>query len=175
MLEAMNRSYGHTFAELLIVLCLLTIMANIATPVLSRILEAQQRTTALNQMLGALVYSRSSAVFGRRSTVLCAGTGDCNGSTIWAQQLTIFHDLNANGRRDVGETLLRQELLPKEYSWHWASFRKLPHAIFEADGSTRAANGTLTLCKGEQPQKQIVINLVGRIRYQQPAPGATCH
>lgn len=170
----MKEPCGYSLAELLIALSILTIVAHIAAPALSQTLEAQRNTDALNQMLGALGYSRSNAVFARRNTVLCAGNGDCNDSPLWSHHITIFHDSNANGRREPHETLLRQDDLPEGYSWHWASFRKLPHAIFEADGSTRAANGTLTLCKAGQPRKQIVINLVGHIRHQLPAAGAMC-
>ncbi|WP_447589244.1 GspH/FimT family pseudopilin [Aquipseudomonas campi] len=170
----MKKPWGHTLAELLIVLSILAIAASTAIPALSQTLEDHKRTAALNQMLGALDYSRSAAVFAHHNTVLCAGASNCNGSPVWSGHLTIFHDLNGNGRRDAYEPVLRQEILPEGYSWHWSSFRRLPHAIFEADGTSQASNGTLTLCKNGQPQKQIIINLVGRIRHQSPATEATC-
>ncbi|MEA1606733.1 GspH/FimT family pseudopilin [Pseudomonas spirodelae] len=174
MPEVMKKTCGYSLAELLITISLLSITASITIPPLSQLLESQRQTHTLNQMLGALSYTRSAAVFSRLNTSLCAGQTDCNGSPAWAQHLIIFHDINANGRREPDELILREEPLLDGYNWYWASFRKLSHVIFEADGTSRAANGTLTLCKAGQPQRQIVINVVGRIRHQSPAANATC-
>ncbi|MDF3193915.1 GspH/FimT family pseudopilin [Pseudomonas sp. 1928-m] len=171
----MKKLCGYSLAELLITLSILSITASITIPALKQLLEGQRKTQALNQMLGTLGYTRSAAVFSGLNTSLCAGQADCTGSPTWAKRLIIFHDVNANGRLEPDELVLREETLPDDYNWHWASFRKLPHVILEADGTSRAANGTLTLCKAGQPQRQIVINLAGRVRYQSPTTKATCN
>lgn len=175
MLEDMKKRCGHSLAELLAALSIICIVAAIAAPALARTLEAQKHTAALNQMLSALQFSRASAVFERNSTLLCSGQEICNDSTNWSDHLMVFKDINNNGRRDATEPLMRYEPLPSDYSWHWASFRKLTYAAFEPDGTSRAANGTLTLCNLGSPKRQIIINLTGRIRHQPPGTGAACH
>jgi type IV fimbrial biogenesis protein FimT len=175
MPEVMKKPCGYGLVELLIALTILAITASIAIPTLEQLLENQRKTQTLNQMIGALGYTRSAAVFSRMNTSLCAGQADCSGSPAWAQRLIIFHDINANGRREPDEFMLREETLSDGYNWYWASFRKLSHITFEADGTSRAANGTLTLCKAGQPKRQIVINLAGRIRHQAPTARATCN
>lgn len=174
MLEAMKNLYGYSLAELLITLTILSIVIGMALPALSQQLEHQRKVQALNQMLGALGYTRGMAAFGHRPAILCAGSDDCLSTTKWTRDLLIFHDSNGNARRDASEPLVRHELLPEGYSWQWASFRKLDYIVFQPNGTAQAANGTLTLCRQGQPQYQVVINIAGRIRYQRPGAGSQC-
>lgn len=170
----MKNLSGFSLAELLITLTILSIVIGMALPALGEQLERQRKVQALNQMLGALGYTRSMAAFNHRPAVLCAGSDDCLSTTKWNHDLLIFHDGNGNARRDNDEPLLRHELLPDGYSWQWASFRKLHHIVFQPNGTAQAANGTLTLCRKGQPQYQIVINIAGRIRSQSPGTGSQC-
>lgn len=169
-----KKSYGLSLAELLIVLSVLSIAASLAGPALDRQVENQRRVQTLNQMLGILGYTRSSAVYERSATILCPGSSDCAGITHWSGDLLIFHDHNGNARRDADEPILRHERLPDGYSWRWSSFRGLDHIVFQPDGTARAANGTLTLCRNGQPQHQVILNVAGRVRHQAPAAGARC-
>ena len=47
-------------------------------------------------------------------------------------------------------------------------------AQFEPDGTTRAQNGTFTLCKDGKPLHQVVVSLSGRVRSQLPTSQASC-
>ena len=174
MLDVMKKLYGYSLAELLIVVTILSIVIGIAVPALGQQLENQRKVEALNQMLGVLGYTRSTAAFNHRPAVLCAGIEDCIGTTRWSSDLLIFHDSNGNARRDANEPPLRHEKLPEGYSWHWASFRKLDYIVFQSNGTARAANGTLTLCREGQAQYQVIINIAGRIRHQLPAANSQC-
>ncbi|MBB2495411.1 GspH/FimT family pseudopilin [Aquipseudomonas ullengensis] len=170
----MKRIHGHSLAELLIGLSILAILLSTAAPALSGMIENNETTYAINQMTGAINHARSAAVFSHQTTVLCAGETDCSRTTTWNDSLLIFHDINNNSRIDNGESALRHEQLPDGYSWHWSSFRKLTQIIYEQNGTTQAANGTLTLCKNGKPRRQIVISLSGRVRQQAPRPEKTC-
>ena len=170
----MNKPYGYSLAELLIALAIFAITASAAAPAMQQMVRSNERAYALNQMLMLLGHTRSSAVFQRREAVLCPGRSDCQSTLNWAGELLIFHDHNANRQRDADEPILRHEQLPKDYSWYWASFRKLDHIVYQRDGTARAANGTLTLCYKGQPQQQLVINVTGRVRRQAADSEASC-
>ncbi len=171
----MINTHGHSLAELLVAVAVLSILISTATPAMTGMAQRNKTTYTVNQMLGAIQYARSSAVFARQNTILCPGQISCLETTDWGDSFLIFQDLNGNNRVDDNEHPLRHEQLSDGYSWHWSSFRKLPHIIYQRDGTTRAANGTLTLCKEGVPLQQIVISLSGRIREQALRPSATCN
>lgn len=167
----MKDNQGMSQVELMVVLTILSIVLTLATPSVANMLQSNQETAAINQMLGTINHARSAAVFSRRLMVLCSG--DCSNST-WRGQLNIFHDANRNGRRDAGEHLDHTTQLPDELHWYWSSFRRLTHLAYEQNGTTRASNGTMTLCREGKPLRQIVISLGGRIRQRAPTLNARC-
>lgn len=165
---------GISLIELLCTLLILGIVSAVAVPSFNSMIEGSQRTQATNQLLSALHFARSTAVYERRIVALCAGTATCAGTSSWSGALLIFHDRNASGQLDPEETLLRMEPLPKQYAWRWASFRQNGFVQFEGNGTTRAQNGTFTLCHKQVPQRQVVISLSGRARTQVPDKDAKC-
>ena len=167
----MKDNQGMSLVELMVVLTILSIVLTLATPSLANIVQSNNETAAINQMLGTINHTRSTAVFGRRLMLLCSG--DCSTST-WKGQLNVFNDANRNGRRDAGEHLDHTTELPDDFYWHWQSFRRLTHLAYEQNGTTRASNGTMTLCREGKPIRQIVISLGGRIRQRAPTVNARC-
>lgn len=165
---------GQSLIETLCVLFIVSVFLAQAMPYGQEWLDRTRKAQAVNQMLGLLNYARGSASSLRRDISLCSGAALCSEERLWGDSLQVFADDNANGQREAGEQLLQQASVPEPYSWNWLSFRHLRHAAFEADGTSRAANGTLTLCKDGQPQHQIIINLTGRIRQQPPSAEARC-
>lgn len=174
MLEVIKKLCGYSLAELLIALSIITLVSAIALPSMGQMIRDSENTKNLNQMLGAIGFARSTAVFSGGGTILCTGSAECSTTALWTGGLIVFHDLNGNGQVEPGEPALRNELILSGYSWHWKSFRKLPHIIYEPDGTSRASNGTLTLCFEGQPQRQIIVSLSGRVRHQNPDGGASC-
>ncbi|WP_454254505.1 GspH/FimT family pseudopilin [Pseudomonas sp. Marseille-Q8238] len=169
----MPKSQGHTLPELMICLLIGSLLLGLATPSFSSLLQSNQKTQQTNHLLGLLHYARGTAVLDKRTVTLCTGTTQCVKTEKWSDSLLIFVDANGNGVRDDGDILLHQATLEKGYSWHWASFRKRPHLTYQRDGSTRALNGTFTLCKNNTPLHQIVISLSGRVRTQ-PVESGRC-
>lgn len=167
----MKDNQGMSLVELMVVLTILSIVLTLATPSLANIVQSNNETAAINQMLGTIDHARSTAVFSRRLMLLCSG--DCS-SRVWKGRLEIFHDANRNGRRDAGEHLDHTAELPDELHWHWNSFRHLSYLAYEQDGTTRASNGTMTLCRGGKPLRQVVISLGGRVKQRAPIASARC-
>ena len=166
------KSYGRSLIELISISFILSIVAMIALPNLQDLSNKNARTQTVNQMMSLLHHGRSSAVFSRRIVSLCHGAKSCSGSTRWDNSLLIFVDKNANGQRDAEDELLLHADIADQFSWHWN--RTKGYVQFEADGTTRAMNGTLTLCRRGIPEHQVVISLAGRIRSQQPGRTARC-
>lgn len=168
----MKYNHGMSLVEMMAVLAILAIVLTIASPSLASLIQSNQQTAAINQMVGAINHARSTAVFSRRLVLLCGN--DCTSNT-WQGQLNIFHDDNRNGSQDAGEHLDYTTEVPEDFHWYWNNFRRLPHLDYERNGTTRASNGTLTLCKAGQPLRQIVISLAGRLRQRAPVSDARCN
>lgn len=167
-----RKSYGRTLLELISALTILSILMAAALPTLQSTLQNIERTQTINQMISILHHARSRAVFSRSVVTLCSGATHCSGNQYWQGNLLLFLDHNANGQLDENDELLYQTRVADDFSWHWNRARG--HIQFEADGTTRALNGTLTLCRNHTPQRQVVIALAGRVRNQAPGRGAGC-
>lgn len=167
----MKNNHGMSLVELMVVLTILSIVLTLATPSLANMVRSNQEAAAINQMLATINHTRSTAVFSRRLMLLCSG--DCSTST-WRGDLNVFNDANRNGRWDAGEQLDHTTELHDDLHWHWHSFRHLTHLAYQQNGTTRASNGTMTLCRQGTPIRQIVVSLGGRVKQRVPEAGARC-
>lgn len=163
---------GFTVVELICSLTILLIISAIAAPSLARMFEDSQQTQSTNQFLSVIHFARSNAVYAQNLTTICSGQNACTGSTQWVGNLLVFNDTNGNGQLDADEQVLRIETLHDTHSWRWN--RRNGYLQFEPDGTTRAQNGTFTLCKDDVPLRQLVVSLSGRVRTQAPVNKATC-
>lgn len=170
----MDREQGFSLVELIIVLAIIAITLNVALPPFKSAVDRGRLAEAVSLFVGALHYARDSAVIGRELVSVCAGQVSCTGSQNWQSDLLIFNDQNKNGQFDNNETLLRKIATPPDFSVHWSNFRNASYLQYESDGTTRALNGTFTLCHENQPRMQVVINLTGRVRTQAPGASAKC-
>ncbi len=171
----MTDNKGYTLAELIVCLAITGTTLGVALAPFKSTLERGQQAEATNLLLGALHYARGSAVLGRTMIGLCAGSENCSNSLNWQSDLLVFNDRNKNGQIDPNETLLKKIATPPGYSWRWSNFRSASYLQYETDGTTRALNGTFTLCRDNQPRSQVVINLTGRVRTQPPSAAARCN
>ena len=170
----MKTMHAFSLFELLICLAITSIILSMAIPSFQEAVQRNQRAQSVNQLLGILQFARGSAVFGRTTVGVCTGRHSCSATLSWRNQLLVFADTNQNGQIDQNEVLLRTENLSGDLVWHWSNFRGRGFLQFEHDGTTRALNGTLTLCKAGQPLRQIVISISGRARTQVPQANIRC-
>lgn len=170
----MKSLHGHTLVELLFCLLIAGILLALATPTFVAIIERSRQAEAINQLLGALNYARTKAMMEHKIVAICAGITACEGHETWQGRILIFEDRNGNGQLDAGDELLRTVTMPEGLVWYWRNFRRQNHMQFQPDGTTRALNGTFTLCRDGAAKSQIVINLPGRARRRSPSENARC-
>ncbi len=170
----MNRTRGIGLLELMTGLAVAGILLSLALPGFAALLRHQHKAQDTNQLLSLLHFARTEAVLSRRTIGICSGRATCSGSTRWQEGLLVFVDTDLNGRLDSHEELLRHEPLPTDTRWLWQSFQKRSYILFEADGTTRALNGTFTLCRGTTAFNEVVVNLIGRVRTQSPSASSAC-
>jgi type IV fimbrial biogenesis protein FimT len=166
------KCHGRSLVELICVIFIISIITAIALPNLQELRDRNTRAQTTNQMVSLLHHARSNAVFSRKIVSICSGVERCSDNTRWQNALLIFIDRNANGQLDSDDELLLRANITDEFYWHWN--RTKGHIQFETDGTTRAMNGTLTLCRKGTPEHQIVVALAGRTRGQHPSHGAKC-
>jgi type IV fimbrial biogenesis protein FimT len=170
----MKTMHGKTLIELMASVLIAGILLTSALTTFPSFLRSHQQTQVVNQLVAALHYARAVAAFERTTVTLCPGKENCDPTKIWQGQLLTFTDPNLNGQLDGSEKPLQQFNLQSGFSWQWSSFRNRPYIQLEADGTTRALNGTFTLCQQGHATKQVVINLTGRVRTQTAPANAHC-
>lgn len=170
----MHKQYGHSAIEIMLCLTIVTLLLYSALPQLKQLKQRTQEIQWTNQLLGHIHYARSQAVISKAQVSLCPGLASCNPLPSWHEQLLTFIDRNGNGRLETGDQLIRTLALPADAHWKWSAPLNKTHLTYQADGTTRALNGTLTLCYRSQPLQQIKISLSGRARTQAPEASATC-
>ena len=170
----MHKQYGYSAIEIMLCLVITTLLLCSALPQFKQLRQRTQEVQWTNQLLGHIHYARSQAVFSKEHVSLCTGLVSCNPLPNWHDQLLTFIDRNGNGRLEAGDQLIRTLALPADAHWKWSAPLNKTHLTYQADGTTRALNGTLTLCYQSQPLQQIKISLSGRARTQAPEASATC-
>lgn len=171
----MKSRHGHTLVELLICLLIAGILLGLAAPSLVTTLERSRETAAINQLIGALHYARSTAVMERKVVAICAGMSSCNSTARWRDQLIVFLDKNRNGQLDADEEVLKVVPLAQNLELHWRSFRSTRFVQYQPDGTTLGTNGTFLICRAGTPFRTVVINLTGRVRTRAPYDHEGCN
>ncbi len=109
---------GFTLLELVTVLAISAILISLAVPSLSRMLQSNTRSSAVNTFLADMGYARSESIrLGGGITMCrsdspedvaatCSITSAHSGSG-WASGWIVFHDLDANGFRETADPVLR--------------------------------------------------------------------
>lgn len=167
----MKNNAGHSLAELLVFIALLGVLTAIALPAWSSLVQRERQRADVNLLLSAIHYARSQAVQNQQIVTLCPGSQRCIESPSWHSSVLAFIDSNHDGKHDQNEPLLRTFALNPDITWQWSSFRQKPYLQFEGNGTTRALNGTFSLCSSGKFEHQIVISPTGRPRTSREEAG----
>lgn len=181
-----NKQQGMTLIELMVTLAVVAILASVAAPSLSTMLENNRLTALNNQIVSSINYTRGEAVKRRYNTVMCVrnsigsncddidGTGgtanfasgwlvfvDCNGNKMIDAGNTC--DLDGNGTVDVPEMIL-QDTLPNAANVTIASTFSAPRRITYRPNGSAVDNGGLTLnVSANAKYKVTVASNTGRV------------
>jgi len=164
------RCRGLSVVELLVALAIAGMLAAAALPAMSFYVAAQDSTSAINQLTGAVQFSRAAAITGRHTVTLCPSTNgvDCAKRDDWHRGAIAFADVNKNGVADPEDTVLAAfPPLPNGSRAFWRSFRNKSYLSFAPSGLTSWQNGHFRYCpRDSDPRliREIVVNPQGRVR-----------
>jgi type IV fimbrial biogenesis protein FimT len=139
------QTQGFTLIELMVALAIIAIVAAVAVPSYQSNIAAGRKTSAANNLLGALQFARSEAIVRRSAVKVCASTdgSSCSGT-----------DWSTGGVVLEGATVLRS--IPPA-----SDVAITGNAItFKSDGTTTASNVTV----GSAPAKTVSVNIVGHAK-----------
>lgn len=104
-----HRTRGFSLIELLITLAIATIVIMVAVPSFQAAFQSNRAATQSNELLTALMLARSEAVKRGIQVSVCSSTDQatCAAATNWATGWIVFTDEDADGSKDLAETIIR--------------------------------------------------------------------
>lgn len=170
----MDQARGYTMLEMMVVLCVLSVLASIVLPLSASVADSMRLSSLANTFLGQLHLARSEAIKRNAPVVVCTSSDGlaCAEQGGWEQGWIVFGDRDGDGLRDPVEPLVyTMGPLPPGFRL-MGNANVSRYVSFASTGSTRTVTGafqagTLTVCRASEeaaPARQIVISAVGRPR-----------
>ena len=114
----MSDSRGFTLIELLVVLTITAVLATLAVPSFTRLIQSTTISSNVNTFMADMRFARSEAVRRGGAVVMCrsdapelanptCGTGSGPGGNGWVSGWIIFQDSNNSGTKTAAEPLIR--------------------------------------------------------------------
>ena len=167
-------SAGYSLVELLVVLTLSSILALLAVPSMTAMINTQRSISLGNAFLAGLNLARNEAIKRNARTVLCKSSDglSCTTSGGWQQGWIMFHDVNNNGLRDVGEQVIQSQAAVSQGLSLTGNTNVANYVSYSASGSSKLISGafqagTFSLCLDPVvvgDVRQIVLSSTGRAR-----------
>jgi len=166
-MAAMTRNRGFTLIELMVTLLVAAILAGIAVPNFSRLVESNRVTSATNELVASLSGARSEAVRRGRDVAICASDdgSDCGAGNGWRDGWILFGDTDGDGALDAGEEVLR---VAEGFSDQLSLVGSEDMLRFRSNGLLRGtASPTFDVepygCETGQESRRVTVNAVGRV------------
>jgi type IV fimbrial biogenesis protein FimT len=178
--KKIQRAKGFTLVEMIVTVTIAAILASIAIPSFTKMIERNRISTGTNEFLSALILARSEAVKRSSPVVVCASTNSstCSGTTDFASGWIIYPDCDGDGALGTTNTCDMDGNGVNETSETAAIIKvhdALPQlSIVSSTANTSsisyAASGrstSMTIVIGKDtntPSRQIDISLTGRVK-----------
>lgn len=161
------RCRGMTLIELLAVLSIVAISAQLFGITFQSALANMRSASAMRHIASIMALARHEAILRRRPVTVCAvdATDRCQRDWQKNHRITAFIDDNENRRYEPGEVKLREITWPlQDGTLSWRASLARPYLEFEETGATWQ-NGTLFYCPASRDARQaraLVISQSGR-------------
>lgn len=164
---------GLTLVEVLIAVSVLAIVAMVATPSLSNIVENSQRRAVINDTLAFFAMARQEAVIKGQVITVCPLNTDDRCGRDWTKPLTLFSD--PDNKRVVNQESQVIRVLPPPTTGKLKvrSFRR-SYFQYRPDGMIYSDLGNITWCPDDQDARKAVRFLLpksGMIRITRDTDG----
>lgn len=166
---------GFSLPELLVTLALAAILLGIGVPTFSGLANDMRLTSFANALHAEITLARSEAVRrGRRVTLCTSHDGQtCEAGVGWNARWLMFVDGNGNAQLDEGEEVIRSLAPFTKGLVAFGNGSMAQYVSYVPIGTTRAVTGALQMGSirvcGNEHQRRIVINAVGRVRIERAA------
>jgi type IV fimbrial biogenesis protein FimT len=171
---------GFTLIEMIVTVAIVAILASIAVPSFSSLIERNRATVAANEMVSALLLARSEALKRRNNVTVCtsvdqttcAGNGELDFSKGWIVFVDCDKDRVRGAAVDCGnggleaETVLKAQLGGKGMNVNkGGDTAKAHYFTYNFTGRTDiSATFTVTKESSSTTLKEVVVSLTGRVR-----------
>ncbi len=163
-----TQTQGYTLVELLITLAIAAILATTAVPAFSNFQAKERRVAAINTIIGAIHFTRSTALRTQRVSTLCPTDDEVNCRRDWNLPLMIFVDINNDRKRQIEEPIYKKyDAINPQDKLQWKAFRNSNSLQFLPTGITNHQNGTFLYCplnNRDDLAKGIIMTKMGRTR-----------
>ncbi len=163
-MDMQKHKSAFTLIELMIAIAVAAIVLTLGVPGFERVMERNQLTAHINELVSTLRFARSEAIRRNSDITVCHSNDGATCSGVgYEDGWIIFFDSNGDGDyADAGEELIRvNEGLPNNYTMRT---NNLSSFSYNAKGG--APQGRVVLCKNNLTTKAraIFINKSGRTR-----------
>lgn len=163
---------AFTFVELLIVLCITTILLAISIPSIFDLLAQNTNDVLQKQLLHAIQIAHQEARFSNASIILCKSQNQKNCGGSWSHGFLVFKDVYQDGTvHKMNQILFVMQLKSYSGELYWVGYpfyhdylQFLPHGKIQND------NGTFWFCaaRHEKPVWAIRLNQFGATEVYYP-------
>ncbi len=171
----MNTQRGFTVIELMIAVAVVALLLTVGVPSFSSIIEQNQLSTQVNDLISTLQYARSESIKTGRSITVCKSINGASCITSGGYEggwIVFIENSPVNGDFDVGEQLLKvHEALNSNLTLRANSSFANFISYLPTGGVTSTTDGHFVLCKKSDISKSraVFITTSGRARVAKDA------